>query len=88
MKITYVTGLDGWGDVGLSEEDRETYCALIEERLQALYPAHTIEASVDTRALESRVETDDYDVDARDVLYAADKAFNDWCGGERAGQDA
>ena len=84
--IVYVTGLDGWGEMGEpSQEDRESFCALVEARLQALYPTHTVEAYVDESALESRVETDDDEIDEDELCsWIGVDVWDEWCGGERA----
>ncbi len=87
LRLTYVTGLDGWGDGEPSLEDQESFCLLVEARLQALYPNHVVEAHVESDALESRVETDDEDIDEHELRsWIGTVVWDDWCGGEHQSQ--
>ena len=83
--IAYVCTLDGWGDGEPTQEDRESFCALVEARLSAWYPGRTVEAYVDESALDSRVMTDDDTIDEADLCSTiGNDVWADWCGGERA----
>jgi hypothetical protein len=85
MHIIYVTGLDGWGDGKPTQDDRESFCALVEARLAAAYPGHAVEANVENDALDSRVMTDDDSIDTDELCSMIGNAvWADWCAGERA----
>jgi hypothetical protein len=79
--IAYVACPEAWG-VEPTQEDRESFCALVEDRLAAWYPGHTVEAYVDEYALESRVMTDDDAIDARELCSViGNDVWADWCAG-------
>jgi hypothetical protein len=83
--IAYVTSLNGWGDGAPSDEDRETFCALVEARLATAYPGRTVEAYVDEEALDSRVVTDDDTLDPEEICaWVGTDVWSEWCAGERA----
>ena len=80
----------GWGSETPSDEDRASFCALIEHRLGELYPDAEIIAEVDPRALASRTIISGAVVaDSDDVTsIVGTEIWNAWCGGERAPEDA
>lgn len=82
--ISYVTGLDGWGETP-SEADQDSWCAYVEYRLAKIYPHANLSVSVQKDALGSSVTCDDPRVDCDDLrsLIGNDLWF-EWCGGERA----
>ena len=83
--IAYVCTLDGWGHGEPTQEDRESFCALVEARLAQWYPGRTVEAYVDDQALDSRVMTDDETIDEAELCSTiGTSVWDDWCGGERA----
>ncbi len=83
--IAYVATLSGWGAGEPTQEDRESFCALVESRLAQWYPGRTVEAYVDESALEPRVMTDDDTIDARDLCsIIGNDVWSEWCAGERA----
>ncbi len=85
--IAYVTGLDGWGGTP-TQDDRESYCALVEARLHEKFPRHTVEAYVDEDALEARVQTDDNEIDTEHLCrWIGNDVLSDWCAGERAPEE-
>ena len=87
--IAYVCTLDGWGDGEPTQEDRESFCALVEARLSAWYPGRTVEAYVDEQALDSRVMTDDDTIDEADLCSTiGNDVWNDWCAGERIPEES
>ena len=82
--IAYVTGLDGWGEPP-TQEDRESFCSLVEARLRATYPGCTVEAYVEEDALDSRVMTDDDTLDECEICtWIGNEVWSEWCAGERA----
>jgi len=85
--IAYVCTLDGWGDREPTQDERESFCALVESRLAQWYPGRTVEAYVDEHALESHVMTDDETIDERALCARIGKdVWNDWCAGTRAAE--
>lgn len=86
LSITFVTGFDGWGVGGTpSEADRDSFCALVEERLAARYPEHLVEAHVYESAIDDYVVSNDPDIDVRELCrHIVMVDWADWCGGDRA----
>jgi hypothetical protein len=83
--IAYVTGLDCWGDGTPTQEQRESYCELVELRLSQWYPGHTVEAYVEESESGSRVMTDDPEIDAKDLAHRiGNEVWSEWCAGRRA----
>jgi len=81
--IAYVTGLDGWGGEP-TQDDRESFCALVEDRLTKRFPGYSVEAYVEEDAHQSRVMTDDAEIDAAALTqWIGTDVWQDWCGGER-----
>ena len=77
--------LDGWGVGKPTQEECESFCALVEARLAQWYPGRTVEAYVDDQALDSRVMTDDETIDEAELCSTiGTSVWDDWCGGERA----
>ena len=85
--IAYVATLSGWGDGAPTQDERESFCALVEERLAQWFPGRTVEAYVDESALQSRVMTDDETIDERELCATiGNDVWADWCAGERAAE--
>lgn len=68
-----------------SDDDRTSFCALVEEHLHRTYPTHSVEAYVDEKALDSNILTDDPDIDRHELCtHIGTEVWDDWCSGERA----
>jgi hypothetical protein len=83
--IAYTTNFDGWGNAEPTEDDVDTFTALVVERVGALYPRHEVSAEVSRSALESSVLTDDDAIDRAELVsYIGNEVWDAWCRGERA----
>jgi hypothetical protein len=86
--ITYVGTISGWGGGMPTQEDRESFCALVVDRLRHWYPRHTVEAYIDEDRLESEIRTDDDSLDIVGLRATINNdVWADWCAGEDAVTD-
>lgn len=84
LRISYVTGTDGWG-AEPTEEERASFCALVEHQLVERFPGAIASAEVDEDALDSRVTSNSDEIDCDEVeSWIGNDVWNDWCSGERA----
>jgi hypothetical protein len=85
FEISYVTGLDGWGDRAPTDEERESFRAYVVHRLQLAFPGYSVSAEVDRHALASVVRSDDPELDCGALCaLVGNEIWADWCGGATA----
>jgi hypothetical protein len=80
--ITYRTSADGFGDLA-TDEDRDSFCAFVERRLEETYPGYTCDALWGGDALESVVTVDSDDEDAPKAAelrsWIGNELWDEWC---------
>lgn len=86
ITIEYTTSADGFGP-DATDEDRASFCALVEARLSARYPSAIATAECGAEYLESRVVSNDSEIqlDADELRsWIGVDIWEEWCAGARA----
>ena len=80
--IIYRTPADGFGDHA-TDEDRDSFCAFVERRVEEIYPEYTCDAQWGGDVLKSRVTVYSDDEDAPDdtdlCSWIGTAIWDEWC---------
>jgi hypothetical protein len=82
MTITYETPADGFGELA-TDDDRDSFCAHVERRVEETYPGYTCTASWGGDTLESSVSVDSEECGAPDegelLSWIGVDLWDEWC---------
>ena len=86
-RITYRTSSYGFGDRA-TDEDRDSFCAFVERRVEETYPGYTCVAQWGGGALESYVTVDSDAEDAPEASelrsWIGNELWDEWCSSQQA----
>jgi hypothetical protein len=84
--IIYVTTADGFGE-DATDEDRDSFCSLVERRVEETYEGYECRASWGGGALESEVTVESDECGAPDegelLTWIGVDLWDEWCSGAR-----